>query len=449
MSEENTTPENVEVTPTETPKEPVRGSLFAALNGITGEPPKEEPSISEKPETSEIQGETANDTPNDVVTEEEPKQPEGVKLSAKDIRIKRKEKAKEELTPPKQTAPEPPKVEPTPEPKEPPAPEEDLSYLSKSERDTLELLKFGESKELTDKGASKKLVDYYKQRKELIEKLKQENLDDEDYEVERDPKLARWKKQNQPPVEKEKLQEIYDERLVSKAEDRALERIRKEQEERDRAHQEHMKEIEKERLRPKVEQEVSQFSDEVLALMPEDVTKAMQSGKEWAAIEEEFPIEAPIVKSTLNEYADKAEVVVSLMDGLSQFNPNSPIHTGIKDFINEQAEIIAKKPAEKKTRNGQVFVKPSEYKGEEGTWTFERKDILKMLKKKASIEANKRIETEKKRFDAYMKRHGNPTLEQNGDSKDDNASPSVKTSPSGTPTKGGKPQRRGLIDILG
>jgi hypothetical protein len=137
------------------------------------------------------------------------------------------------------------------------------------------------------------------------------------------------------------------------------------------------------------------------------------------------------------------------MEGLAQFNPSSSIHQGIKQFINEQAALFAKKGKDVTTRNGLAFATPAEYsKNPEGKWTFSKNQIIAMMKKDAQRQATKRIETEKKRFEAYMKKHGGTSLEQNSDTTEDNSSPSVKTSPSGTPTKGGKPQKRGLFDVL-
>lgn len=453
-------PEEIDATPAEDQKEPVKSSLISALFGITGgqeeisPPAVEKKEEKEKDDVSPESDQKLEDNLQEKSSDEKPdkEKSESFSLSAKDIIVKKKQKQKaekpvaiEDTPPAKKTPPE----EKQKEEKKLPEVEEDLSYLSKSEIETLELIKFGESREIADKGSSKRLTEYYKKRKDLIEQLNSENLDDEEYEAEKDPKFQRWQKQNQPPFQKEKLREIYDERLISKAEERAIERMRRDQEERDRIHEENMKQIQKEQLNLKLEEEVSKFSDEVLSLMPEEITKAMRAGKDWEAIESEFPIEAPIVKSTINEYSDKAEALISLMDGITEFNQSSPIHSELRNFINKQANYFLKKGEEVTTRNGLKFLPPEEYlKNPEGAWTFSRDQIIKMMKKDAQIQANKRIEQDKKRFDHYINKAKGSSPDQNGESPKENDSPSVKSPPSSIPNKDGKPKKKLLFDMF-
>lgn len=426
MSEEESTPEEENV---------VTGSLASALGLLEGNDPDQ---------VSDPESEPVDKIDSDS-TKDETEEKEEVKLSAKQLLVKKKreeERAKHEpiQEPPAPKAPEEPKVDKKPKP--------DYSGFEKRERETLELLEFGAEKELSDKDAAKKLAEYYKSKKEFIKRLKEDNLDDEDWEMDRDA-MNRWRKENPPPVDVETLEDIRNERLVSLAEERALKRLRAEQEKADKEREKYMRELEKDRRKPEVERTVSEFSDSLLEKMPEEITKSLRKGKDWSDIETESPIEAPIVQKTLNEYADKAEMAVSLMQGVVDFDKSNALQRELKDFLKKQGDILERKPPEKTKRNGKAFVHPAKYDPSDNTtWTFTQSDVLAMLKNKALKEANRRIDQEKKRFDLYAKRKGIGSVAQKGESVDEESSPSVKASP--TPPIGGTQSKRsgGLFDML-
>lgn len=449
MSEENNEPvvdENNE------PEKIVQGSLAAALGVISPTAAKEVEDESKETPAAEV-AEVAEDAPKpasvepvasdddvlpDDIVDSEP-EPEPVKISAKNIRVRRREPTPT-IEPVKEPEPEPAK-EPESEP------EPDFSHLGKRERDTIDLLKFGETANVAEKGIVQKVVKYYEERNALVQKLQAENIDDEDYDLASDRELMRWKKLNPPPIDVDTLDSIREERIVHRAEERAAKKF---QPEVDRARQEledYKRKLEADKVRPTVEGKVSQFSDSVLQGMPEDIAKVMSSESDWSKIEEALPIEAPIVKSVLNEYADQAEVFLNVVNGITPPSGSDPIQSKVRNFMFEQADLLISKG--KTLRGGKQFVHPARFKGEDGTWTFSADHMLQMLQKKAQNVATRRIKSEQSRIDSIIARRSKSASAQNSDGEGAPVSTSVKSSPSGgshgESTKGGS----GLLSALG
>lgn len=437
--------------PTEA-EEAVKGGLFAALGGFedtsTPEPKQEEAPVKpEEPanapaETPAIASKGEVDTSGSIAAEE-PAEP-SVKLSAKDLRVKKRTQEKA-ITPTEQPKlPEEVEEKPKEEPAKP-----DYSNFAKRERDTLELLQFGEGKELADKGTAEQVAKFYEDRAKIIEKLQGENYDDDDYNPQDDPEYRRWANKNKPPVDVDKLEAIRKEQWIDDAKQRALTELRSERAEQDKAFQKYVEDQEREKLRPEVEREVTSFSDKLLADLDPAVTKAYANKKDWEKVEEDMPIEAPIVRQVLNEYTDKAEVLVSIASGITKIDPRNPTHASLKQFISSQAEYFAKQGAEKTTRGGKAFAHPRDFRDPETQWTFAKDDMVKMLSKAAKIVAEKRIATEKNKFQAMLKSQGLSAQQASDVTEEESTGTSVKPSAAGGSTAGAKKRTRSLMDILG
>lgn len=431
MSTEPDKPEGEEST-----KAAVTGSLLGALGFMEGEKkPAEDPAPDPAPDPIE-----------DPAPDPEP---EPVKLSAKNLKITAVKPSRPAPEP--EPAPEPkPAPEPEPAPYPDPEPEPDkLAHLAQNERDTVELLQFGEWKELTGKGTSEKLVDYYTRRQGIIEKLVSENEFEEDYRAIEDPQYKKWLRANKPPVDVQSLEKIRTEKLLETAEERALEKFRAENAERDKQWDDMMKRQDLEKALPAIEKTVDDFSDQLLADMPEEITTELKAGKKWDTVAEESPIEAPIVKSVLGEFRDRAEVLASIYAGVTPINPNDPLQASLISFVSTQADLLAKQPEEKTARNGKAFVKPQEFNGDDSTWTFTQADVLTMLRKSAANTAKSRIDKEKKRYESYLKKTHKEAPNPNGGTPPHHSAPQVKPSASGTPagpSKGGR--SGGLFGVL-
>ena len=454
MSEESTTTPPSEA---DDSKSAVKRSLLGALGFIQGdENPDPDPDPKETDPITPPANESPNDEPLEVPPEEPGEAPEAPEapvtvLSAKDLRVTRKAQQPAKIDAPEAPEAPDPVDPPTPEPEPTPEPDPEVDAfedLAKNERATIKLLEFGEEKELTEAGTAKDLAAYYRKRNELVQKLESENEFEEDYNPRDDPQYRKWQRSNKPPVDASSLESIREERLVTTAEDRALERMRKEQSAKDEKWESLMKEQEQAKLKPQIERMVSDFSDQLLSEMPEEITASLKTGKQWEQIEEESPIEAPIVKSVLNQYADRAEVVISMMEGAVTPDRQNPLHSELGQFVNKQAKLLLELPKEKSLRNGKAFVSPSAFKGEEGTWTFSQQDILTMLKKKALLSAKNLIDVEQKKYSAIMKKQGAVAPDPLGAASTSSNSPRVNPSSSSTPGKGKPQPRKGLFDIL-
>lgn len=445
---ETSTPESANAPTTTEAEEAVKGGLFAALGGFEGKSSSPDPTTNETPqEASEEKVDAV--TPADPDKGQEKPVDASPRLSAKDLRVQRKESVKPAENP---IARETPREEPKDTKPADPKPKEeddiDLSEFGERERETIELLKFGEGKELADKGVSKKVASYYKDRATFIDKLRSENYDDEDFNPTESREYKQWAAKNRPPVDVNKLENIRKERWIEDAKERALTEFRKDSDKRDQEFKQYIEAQEREKLRPEVEREVSQFSDSLLSELNAEVTKAYSEQKDWDKVEDSMPIEAPIVRQVLNEYTDKAEVLVSIASGITKLDPHNPTHASLQRFVSSQADHFAKQGAEKTTKGGKAFAHPRDFKDPNTQWTFSKDDIVGMLSKAAKLVAEQRISSEKKKFEAMLRAKGLSAEEANAATGDDDGSPSVKPTASGKPSSGGQKPRRGLFDYL-
>lgn len=443
----------------EEPEEVVRGSLLGALGVISPDELKkieDEDDVTEAAKEPEVSDEVAKVEPeatpaepaqvedalpeNIVDAEPEPDTaPEAIKISSKDIRVKRRQKQVEPITQEPELTPEP-----TPEP-EPEAP--DISHLSKRERDTLALVQFGEENGVADKGVSDKVLKYYEDRKALIERLQSENIDYDDYDISQDRELERWKKRNPPPIDADSLEEIRQERTIKIAEDRAVKRMESKNAETRKELDDYKRNVEAEKRRPTVEAAVSQFSDAVLNGMPEEVISVASKESDWNKVEEALPVEAPIVKRVLNKYADQAESFLSVVNGVAARDNADPVQNEVRQFMFEQADLLISKG--KTLRSGKEFVHPARFKGEDGTWTFSAEHVLQMLQRKAQNVAKREISFEQKRIEAIISRRSRTAEALKGDGAEAPRSTSVGSSPAANPGKPSGDKGSGLLGALG
>ena len=428
-------------TETITTEETVKGSLYAALGGFEGnDPPKKEEDDATPTETPQaVPEEDIN-----VVTPDLTETPQdGPRISAKDLRVKKREKPAAPAAP-KATDPTP---DPTPAPDPKPA-KSDYSAFAERERETLELIEFGESKELAEKGISKQVAKYYEDRAKFLEDLSAENYEDEDFNPQDDPKYKLWAAKNRPPFDINKLERIRNERLIDDAKERALTEFRKESKEKDDRFQKYIEDQERERVRPEVEREVAVFSDNLLSELDPEVTKAYAEKKDWAKVEEDIPIEAPIIRQVLNEYTDKAEVLMSIASGMTKLDPSNPTHSSLQRFISKQAELYGQQDPVKTSRDGKAFVHPKDFVDSNSQWTFTKEDMVSLLSRAAKKVAETRISTEKKKFEAMLRKRGLTAQEAFDAANDDSSSPSVKPTAAGDRLNPSGTNRRTLMDIL-
>jgi hypothetical protein len=412
------------------PEELVRGSLLGALGVISPDeaakleedvkPDDEEPVTDDKPAVD------VNDALLDDLVDDKPaavEEPEVVKISARDVRVKRKVKA----------VVVEPIVEPVVKAEPEPEPAPDLSHLNKRERDTLELVQFGEESGVADKGVADEVLKYYEARTELVKKLQAENDDDEDYDMSQDPALNRWKKRNPPPIDADSLDDIRNERITKNAEERAVKLMQPELDKARKELADHKRGIEIDKRRPTVEAKMLTFSDGVLNAMPEEVTSVSSKESDWGKVEAALPVEAPIVQRVLSKYADQAESLLNVVNGVTARDHSDPVQAEVKQFMFQQADILLSKG--NTLRGGKEFVHPARFKkaDEATTWTFSTDHVLQMLTKAAGNEAKREIKSEQKRFDAYNRTRGEQAAALKSAADEAPSSTSVKSSPAGDP----------------
>lgn len=330
----------------------------------------------------------------------------------------------------------------------------DYSQFSKSERDVLEVTSFGEDKGKFDKGTAERIAQYYKDRKVFIQKLQEENLDDDDYDYRSDSKYRSWAKRNDPKVDTEAIVEAREERMLERAEERAVERMRKELKQRDGKVDEIQSELRQSQIRPRVEAELRTFSDTVLKQAPKEVLEAISKADKWETVEAEYPIEAESIKKVLSRYEGLAE---SYLNQITKSGPTEGM-AEVRKIVQNFTQAFAKQPSDITTKNGKAFTAPWNWgkipEQERGEWwTWQANDVLKILRNRAKKEMNTLIETEKQRAQRYQRYFPEPSQKKEsqppeGEQKE-KGSTTVKSSPASTPSKEPSSAASQFMSVLG
>jgi len=313
----------------------------------------------------------------------------------------------------------------TPEPAPAPIPDD----LSSEEQAEVDLIRWAEAKDPAKKGLSDKFIKFYRDQKNFLQERINEEGDD--YDPEKDPKFRRFLAQNEPKFPATERRKVERERLRDEISTEAYERAKKEFSPELKRTKAKLREIEE---RPKVEQRVGSFLDEVASGMPEDVYKFYtENGKDFEKTKAAFPLEYPIVEQVTSGAIRLSRDFLEIRRGIQDFNPGNPNHKFIDDFVRSQAQAFLKKGGAALTQNGKTFIPPDQWTPAKSDrhWTFEDEDVLNMIKVTAQREAKARIAEEQKRIETagYIRKPAPTGATPPATPVPEPASPSIPASP--------------------
>jgi hypothetical protein len=277
----------------------------------------------------------------------------------------------------------PPVAQPAPAPVlAPAAPEPPKLDLNEDQQELLEVVRFAEGAKLEGfAGQAKALETYFTKLKTFAETNPDLTEDDEAF--------RNFVQTHQPKISPSALKKAERAQIGAEIEARAKAKI-----------DEELKAIREEKrltdLKPKIEQEFEKAKAELAGTKVgteplADVVKAVEKDPEAAA--DEFPIEAPIIKETL----ELARAYIEIDSRAVSFDPTNRQHAAISNFIFSQADKIKALPPEKQISQGRRFLDPAEYvqvatqnpAAIHQYWTLERQDVLKMLHANAAKTAER------------------------------------------------------------
>lgn len=266
---------------------------------------------------------------------------------------------------------------PAPAPQAPKEPAEEESFTDE-QRDLLAAAEWGEKNMPEDfKGKTAELKSYFKKLSAFVAENPDATEDSEEFE--------KFTAKHKPKI---------SQRLIDKATRGQLkEEAAREVEERLRPKFEEVQEkLRRQEAVPAAKKEIERFREDLAKAQIEegetfsDVIKQVQEDPDKA--EAEYPLEAPIVKRTVQ----LAETYVQINRNLVPFNQGNQDHAALSNFVFAQADKLKSLPAEKQSRNGKLFKDPQELAAlyqqnpQEAVkyWTFTEGDVLRMLQAKAA-----------------------------------------------------------------
>ena len=268
--------------------------------------------------------------------------------------------------------PEPPKPAPAPA-----APDAFEASLPEESREVLEVLKWA-----AEKPENKELATRYTAHLRKLDEFAKTNPEPED--------LERFQRDNPSPVSMTQVRKLRDERLVTEAEQRAYDRIKKEQSPDLEKLRQKQRELE---IKPLVEAASQNFTDRfkvkregVTQLEPE-IAQAILANPDKAA--EEYEIEAPILK----RHIQLSTLYLNIANGLIPYDSSNKDHLLLDSFVVNQQQKVLDGPETGKVRNGKTFVtrrqmrellETSPEKAEKH-WAFDDNDIQDALERNAHL----------------------------------------------------------------
>jgi hypothetical protein len=251
-----------------------------------------------------------------------------------------------------------------------------------------------EAKDPAKKGHADRMRKFFASQRKFLEDRVSE---DPDYDPTNDPKYRKFLEVNEPKLSSSERKRFTQQRMSEEAETRAVERARKEMEPKIQAAHKRILEMEE---GPKVERRTQTFMEEVAKEMPSELHKFYEeNGKDLKKLEEEFPIEYPIVARAAGGAANLCKQFLQFRSGLVSFDTANPAHAYIRDFVESQARTFQERGGAALLRDGKRFVPPSEWSPEQSatTWTFDNEMVLTMIRENAVREAKESITREKDR----------------------------------------------------
>lgn len=287
------------------------------------------------------------------------------------------------------------KKEPPKEPAAPPAANPDDEFdkgLPEEAQEVMDVLKWAE-KQPEHKGKAGEYRSYLRR----LDEFSKSNPDEE--------ALRQFELENKPKIGPRLIRRLREEQIIEKAEARALEKARKEQDE--KLSELRRKQYEME-ITPVVEKSTEAFKSRFAAtekadgkIDPEIAKKVLSNS---AKAEEEYPIEAPILK----RHAQMYEEYLRLVNGLVDYQPNErPVQAQVVNFITRHEQRMLSKPEAERVRNGKSFLPLGQFAKLDDEqralhWTFGTDDIGQLMEQNAHLA----VTAEKKKIAEIAKKMG-------------------------------------------
>lgn len=326
--------------------------------------------------------------PGDAAKGTEPAEPPKPTESAPPAEPPKKGKKKATIVSvdPEIPAAQTPPAAPAPPPKEEKAKDDPdaafVATLNEEQRAELEEAETAE-KHFGDKykGLRKKLLDWHRGLDAKIDSLKKENpersLDDSDPEF---LKILKTK----PAVT------AFDQRkvLLAVAEERAVERVRKEQAPKMADVETRTRAVE---IAPTVNKYVDEFKSGTLDFVVEEGEKAKDTLataarllKEGKEVPEDLRLEASIVQDKTAQAQAIAREYTMLVNRATTYDKNNPVHAWILEFVSRQGEALANGPEELKVREGKTFLPREKFNAlppekQARHWTHSHLEIMQLM----------------------------------------------------------------------
>lgn len=394
-------------------------SLLGTLTAIREEAkaPKKEPTEKE-PEPEEYEKKET-----EPEKKEEPEVPAEPKIEVK--------KKKVEVKAPEIETPKLPEPEKKPEPAALP---EDLTD---EEREEIEIARFAAEYNPTKySGLESKVTGFIKKHNEYLDA---KMAADPDFVADpsENSEYKRWLETNKPDISRSERRDLEKKFLIHQAKKEASE----EAEAKIREVNDRIREIE---TRPKIAKAVTEFSEAVTSLMPEDIAEAVRAG----TLEEDLPMEAPTVRMYLDLSTKAANEFLNLTNGVTKYDQSNQVHTWLGQFIHEQSTIFLK-GGKNLEKDGKSFLPRGEFNAlpaskQKQHWTFTDTDILNMLAYQAQATVVTAVKAEREKLDKILAARNKKTPGQKQVSTpsgvdDEEVSPRAATS--AVPSPGSSPAK--------
>jgi len=350
---------------------------------------------------------------------------------------------------PRKSEPKPPASETPPtqdEPTQEPPAEEDgplskedeatLNDLPIEHRDAMEFWIDAEKVDPKYKGSAKKYLDYAVSLKAKIKELKEE---DEDFDPQNSPELAKWiRQQDRPEASRGEMRRV-DRMVIEKDLEQKQAAERQQQEQKLRA-------IEQ---KPKVQKEIDNFADEFTSdSIPEDVMQVYREAvgddnsddateKGLEAVADEFGDEvADSIRSISEETVGTASAYLNVIRGVEPADLSNPHHDRANRTMIDMGRQILTNPklAHLRERDGKQFVPAEKFhtlSAEERakSYTLEPEDVLTYIKATGKARMTQTVKTAKEKAERRFQRRAEKLGLKKGTANADTKPPAPDPSP--------------------
>jgi hypothetical protein len=282
--------------------------------------------------------------------------------------------------PPEPTAPILPKA---PEPPAPP-PEDIDKDLVPDQLDELQIARFAESK--GKKGIVEATRNFFK----LVDKFSSEHPE----LSEKSEEFAQFIEDNRPKWDDGERRKMEREWIKAEAAQEARKTL-------DPILQEQNRQLLRIQSQPLIDDAMSTVQSIVVSAVEglQSVDKSVidlinEKGYEEAL--KAFPIEAPVVDGATKA----AKAWTEIARGVTDVNPQDPVHAYLLQFIHEEGNNMLRQPKEAQIKNGRTFLPMHEYMAEVGKdpnqskyWTFSNDDVVDLIGNRALLTINQQLKT--------------------------------------------------------